>query len=450
MKQRQVVIAIEPGETRCLNTVEDAVILEVSPGDHHSPESCFLRYIVDNYETLAPQTVFVDLYSEDRIGDLSNGLAKLPTDVPFVRIGEHLRIANRDNTDGSVFTWASKSEFVAWRSGSSFAVSRDCVHSHPQNVYEETLRNVHEAHAREYLEQSWQELFVSETGTRGIVTAADSNLFRDLQFMIESLRLVDASPIVVYDLGLRHEQLLWCLAQPKVTCRPIPVLSRAMRKFVGQNRWQAWLKPAYLKDVPFDRFLWIDADCVVVSPLDDAFAEIDKGPMLMPEVAPGCGSNHEKLYTTYLPIKDPASRKVTEINNGVIGFCRHRDQELLDAWLFSVEWAIENPELRHLFRWYDQGALLWAILRTHNEHFIRGSKKWNYPANPNGTLLQHAIGNSVSVIDTIRTMHPNAGIVHWFGLLKLSISLDDEVNALFTNRSVATASQQSESKIVER
>ncbi len=286
-------------------------------------------------------------------------------------------------------------------------------------------------HGPRFLELNWHRLFSVPGRRRGVVTGADANLFRDLQFMIQSLRSVDETPLVVYDLGLRHEQLQWCLRQGNVCCRPLPPMSESLDRFVGQHRWQAWLKPTYIADAPFDQLLWVDADCVVLSPLQEVFQEIEDAPLLMPEVAVGCGANHSDLYTRHLPIRDAQRRGNAEMNNGVIGFDRHRDRELIDAWLYVVQWAVEHPELRHLIRWYDQGALLWAILRTENESHIRTCRNWNYPANPNGQLLARAVENKISLLDAIRAAHPDARIVHWFGLIKLSVALNEEINQLF-------------------
>ena len=120
------------------------------------------------------------------------------------------------------------------------------------------------------------------------------------------------------------------------------------------------------------------------------------------------------------------------MNNGVLGFDLVRDRELLDAWLFAVDWAIGHPELRHLIRWYDQGALLWAVVRTNNDKRISSSNRWNYPARPYLPLLSQAIKCELDFVEVMRRNHPGAGIIHWFGLCKLSIALDDEVNKLFS------------------
>lgn len=266
---------------------------------------------------------------------------------------------------------------------------------------------------------------------RGVVTATDANLFRDLRFLIESIRKVDSIPIWVYDLGMRHDQLNWCLRQENVVCRPVPPMQKALADYVGKHRWQAWLKPTYIDDAPLDQVLWIDADCVVLSPLDEAFGLIDQGPLLMPEVAIGCGANHKDLYRFHLPIEKIDERCATEMNNGVIGLDVRRDRDLLDAWIHAVQWAIENPGARHLMRWYDQGALLWAVLHTDNESRLQPCHRWNWPARADMPLLKIAAAEGCYLLDAIARVHPEAAIVHYFGLVKLSIALDDEVHGQF-------------------
>jgi hypothetical protein len=314
-----------------------------------------------------------------------------------------------------------------------FSCSKSDILAHPIDVYRRALAIAGTAQGPGFLELNWHRLFDHPGRRRGVVTAADAGLFDDLKFMISSLRASDETPLVVYDLGLRHDQLQWCLSQTNVTCRPLPAMSDSLAGFVGEHRWQAWLKPAYIHDAPFDQLLWLDADCVVLSPLEELFQQLEDAPVLMPEVALGCGANHSTLYAHYLPIRDPEIRGAAEMNNGVIGFDRHRDRDLIAAWLYAVQWAVEHPELRHLFRWYDQGALLWAILRTENEHHIRESHDWNYPASVTGQLVRHAVENGVSVLDAIRAGHPTARIVHWFGLIKLSVALNEEVSRLFAS-----------------
>ncbi len=442
MVDRQIVVSKTSNREDWWSKLGD--VKHLQPADKSrkcsQPASDYLGHIIDNYDSLAGQTLFVHSDAAEQCGDLVRKIESLPVDADYYRFSDHLAIEETDSTTRSIFeklfgVQTAVPGFLAYPSGCAFAVSRRRIRSNPIDVYRRAKQLVDSADNGARLAQPhWNRMFADPSPNRGIVTAADSNIFRDLQYLVQSLRSVDDHPLVVYDLGLRHYQLEWCLSQPNVVCRPLPRLSRSMANYVGQHRWQAWLKPAYIWDAPFDQILWIDADCVVLSPLGKLFDEITRSPLLMPEVAPGCGANHAALYLQHLPVDDAGRCESVEINNGVIGFDRWRDEGLINAWLYAVQWAIENPALRHLIRWYDQGSLLWAVLKTRKECHIRDDQKWNFPALPNRQLLTHAIRNGFNVVDAIRDMHPGAGVVHWFGLCKLSVAIDLEINQIFANR----------------
>ena len=437
----EVVLASDPGgappwpalETRPAPTVVTAT---------GRAEIAYLRHVCENYDRLADVTVFLPGDAVVRCPWLPDRLGGLPGDVSFHALGEELLVEDlgalpRDQ--GRLLAeicadWSLEPpDVVACRAGSMFAVERRRVLRRPRAAYRRVLeRALSHPEAAGLLERLWHLAFAAPGSRRGVVTAGDTPIFRDLQFLILSLRAFNDDPVIVYDLGLATHELQWCLDQPNVTCRPLPPLTREMARFVGSHRWQAWLKPAYLLDAPFDQILWLDADCVVLDSVAGAFSRLGEGPLLLPEVCPGSGRNHPRLYDV-LPVDSPGRQEV-EINNGVIGLDRQRDRALLDAWLYAVEWAIRNEGHRHLLRWYDQGALVWAISKTGLHAHVATDQAWNYPAKPAADVLRHAVGGRRSVLASIRDLHPEARIVHWFGLNKLSVALDREIRELFVCR----------------
>ena len=439
MSKSQTILAIQPGARNWWESIDRVVEYPISMSSNQSPESIYLRHIVDHYDELTSPVVFLHSDAPQYCRDVRERIDHVPADAAYYPLGQEIRVETTEPSHAAMLDQvlrtqpvAEAPQFATYHLGSLFSCSPSCIRARPVDVYRRALRLAeHSPQGTQFLESNWHRIFDSSALRRGVVTAADANLFRDLQFMIQSLRSVDDIPLVVYDLGLRHEQLQWCLQHNNVTCRPLPPMSDSLAAYVGQHRWQAWLKPTYIHDAPFDQLLWIDADCVILSPLDEAFQQLQDGPLLMPEVAVGCGANHADLYTTHLPIRDPQRRGKAEMNNGVIGLDRRRDRELIDAWLYVVQWAVEHPELRHLIRWYDQGALLWAILRTENDSNIRDCHNWNYPANADGHLIASASENGASIVAAIRAKHPDARIVHWFGLIKLSVALNDEITRMF-------------------
>ena len=416
--------------------VQEPTVVE-TPG---RAEIAWLRHICDRYDRMAEVTVFLHdgaIAQQPWIVDRVRSLAQ---DISFSPLGKELLaldIANLPGGQRQLFAEICADlslptpGVVACHAGSTFAVARQRIVSRPRSAYQRALKRANaNAEVADVLERLWHIAFAAPAARRGIVTAGDSAIFRDLQFLLLSLREWNDDPVVIYDLGLATHELHWCLSQPNVTCRPLPPLTKAMAKFVGSHRWQAWLKPAYIFDAPFDRLLWIDADCVVLDSLADAFAQIDNGPFLLPEVCPGGGRNHSRLYES-LPVDNSGQGREIEMNNGVIGLDLPRDRALLDAWLYAVEWAIKNEGHRHLMRWYDQGALLWAISKTQSESHIVSEQTWNYPAKPVSGFLLQAVRDRQNLLEAIKGAHPDARIVHWFGLNKLSVALDQEVRNLF-------------------
>ncbi len=415
--------------------------VDAAENDDRQAAITVLRHVVEQYSELADVTVVLPGDAGTRCPWIVDRVRSLPRRLGFQPLGTELFVepvtqwsAGDESEVLEVYraTNGLAPDILAGHVGSMFAVGREQIRRWPRAMYEQLLSATRaSADNARVLECMWELLFAgSARENQGIVTAGDQTIFRDLQFLLLSLRDHNAGPIVVYDLGLETYQLQWCLRQPNVTCRPLPPLTRVMREFVGSHRWQAWLKPAYIWDAPFDRILWLDADCVVLDSVSDAFARIDDGPFLLPEVCPGGGRNHPRLYKI-LPIDDREQRQGIEINNGVIGLDRRRDQDLLAAWLYGVEWAISNSGRRHLMRWYDQGAMLWAILKTGREGNIVSDQTWNYPAKPLTHMVRQATRNGQGILAAIREAHPEASLVHWFGMNKLSVALDNEIRNIF-------------------
>ena len=90
-----------------------------------------------------------------------------------------------------------------------------------------------------------------------------------------------------------------------------------------------------------------------------------------------------------------------------------------------------NPEKQALSAWADQGMLLWAAHKTQATSAIQQDLSWNFPSLRNARLIARAVRNGRSILDEIRSDHPNAKIVHWLGKNKLSNQLAAELQELF-------------------
>ena len=187
-----------------------------------------------------------------------------------------------------------------------------------------------------------------------------------------------------------------------------------------------WWKPLYCYASPFERFLWLDADCVVLESLNEAFDELDRGPLLVRETQEDIATNPAEFYRR-LPLQADVSLDGVTVNNGVFGLDRFRDFELLAAWAWATQWAAEQSDRERIIRFWDQGALLWTIHRLGRQSEVRADLRWNMPARRTGGLIVDALRKNCSLIDELRYRHPGASVVHWFGPRKLPPFLLDEV-----------------------
>lgn len=265
-----------------------------------------------------------------------------------------------------------------------------------------------------------------ESLSEGVVTAADAAFFLDVQLLVRSLERFSAPRIAVFDLGLHGEQRSWLREQPGVVVLDFLKATPTIETIRSWEAWQTWLKPLYLLHAPFDRALWLDADTVVISKLDEVFDSLHQTPLLVADRHGSATQNDPCLYEL-LPLPNGVEHGNWGLNAGVVGLCKLRDAELLRKWAGAVEWAASNPTQRHLLQWCDQGALIWAIYQVGIEHAVRPDVRWNYPAATSPDLVQAANVNSRTIWDELRVRFPAADVLHWYGVPKLSQLLRQEV-----------------------
>ncbi len=273
-------------------------------------------------------------------------------------------------------------------------------------------------------------IFETTPVTEGIVTAADAGFFRDLQFLVRSLATVSDYPLCVIDLGLTDDQRSWCMQRKGVILWSAPQLYEPMRRIYGQFWWQAWIKPFYLLHAPFDRMLWIDADCVVLKPLDDLFAEVREHPLFVRDATDVITENDPRLYDQ-LGLPDGAQTAGINLNSGVVGVCTVRDRDILNAWAWAAQWIAMRPNSQHLSAWADQGLLLWAVHRHAATRFIRDSLTANRPVFNEPDLLAATVNKQETLLSLLSERFPDDTIIHFLGPHKLSRQLDAQLGELF-------------------
>lgn len=401
----------------------------------------YLHHIVTNYDRLAEVTVFLQGDPHDHVPNLHDKVWSIERGVGFRDLSDHILVENacgepvqpglRVKELYEALFDAPGPDYFVCHSAACFAVSRDNILSRPRSFYEKARDLVvHRKLGPWEIERLWQYIFQAKARSQGIITAADSGFFRDLQFLVHSHLQKDQYPLAVIDLGLDQNQRDWCLDQPGVGVLAMPHIYKPVERIRSRHWWQTWLKPFYIYHVPFDRVVWMDADCVILGDLSEAFELIESQPLLVRDGTDVVTENHPLLYK-HLPLPKEARTKGVNLNAGVVGLCKIRDRTLLNAWSYGVAWAAMNPEKQALSAWADQGMLLWAVHQTGMVNAIQSELDWNFPAGQAPELIANAVNNRHSILDELCQKYPNANVAHWLGTGKLSGQLIDQLERLF-------------------
>ena len=401
----------------------------------------YLHHIIENYDKLAEITVFLQGNPCDHVPDLFEKICSLDSATRYRELSELMLVDDaigRPAQPGLPLSDFCKKLFgneppnyYCCRVGACFAVSRDLIRARSRDFYRHAMNLVlTEDRGPWSIERLWHLIFEPEPKTEGIVTAADAGFFRELQFLIRSLSAVSSTPICLIDLGLTESQRNWCLDNSNVLLWSLPVFYRPMRMIRERDWWQAWVKPYYLVQAPFDRVLWIDADCVVLKPLDAVFETLRKGPIFIRDGTDVNTENDPRLYD-HLPLPVGAITQGVNVNSGVVGVCKKRDRRILSAWAWASQWLSMHPGLQPLSSWADQGLFLWAILNSGAADEIRSSLSLNQPVMQQPGLLAGAATAGTTAMAELQKRFPDAEILHFFGPYKLSRQMDDQLQEIF-------------------
>lgn len=404
----------------------------------------YLHHIIENYDDLEDVTVFLQGNPHEHVERLFEKICSLNEGMSYLDLGDDILVEDGIGVPPQrglplarffelLFERPAPAYFSC-RAGACFAVARETIRRRPREFYERALRLVlTESLGPWSIERLWQRIFESAAGTSGILTASDSGFFRELQFLIRSIRQVEDRPVCVIDLGLTEEQRRWCVAHRGVIVWRKPKLFAPMRRIFRQHWWQAWIKPFYFLQSPFDRALWIDADCVVLRPLDEVFQKLEKQALFFRDGTSVVTENDPRLYQE-LPISPDVCTRGINVNSGVVGLDRQRDAEILDSWAWAVQWIALRPHFQKLSAWADQGLLLWALHRNGATKLIDSNLQCNRPAFEQDGLLRSAFLSGETVLSELKRRFPDDTIVHFLGLHKLSKLLDSQFEEIFCSR----------------
>lgn len=402
----------------------------------------YLRHILTHYDKLPEMIVFLQGNPHEHVPDLFEKICSLDFCTEFRDLCDDILVEDAVGEPvqpglplGAFYRrlfGEVPPEFLSCRAAACFAVSRKAILTRPRSFYESALRLVLDEPLGPWaIERLWHRIFQRGARTEGIVTAADAGYFRELQFLIRSLSKHTDSAICVIDLGLTPEQQEWCLKLPSLVLWKAPCVFLSMRKIYTWHWWQAWIKPFCLIQAPFDRMLWIDADCVVLRDLHPLFEELRRHPIFVRDGTTVRTENDPRLYN-YLLLPERGIPAGVNVNSGVVGLCRFRDAEILNAWAWGVQWIAMHGEKRQFVDWADQGLLLWSILRNNAVKYIQQSLHLNQPVFSKPTLLGDSIAAGRTLLEQISFEFPQASVAHFLGPNKLSRQLDDELQRIFS------------------
>ncbi len=243
---------------------------------------------------------------------------------------------------------------------------------------------------------------------RGVITACDASYFPGFQLLFRSLK---GFPVTLFDVGLTDAQRAWCAD------RGIPVRTIVLEMPASVRGWQAWNKPLYCEASPYERTLWLDADCVTRGPLQPIFDFVGERPFIMRhwmEEYPK--PNDARLYERF-PV---SSRFPTKrlLNAGVIGIRKSRDLSApwFRAWRGMVTSAAADTDLQKWVTFWDEGALIWALEATSSTDLVTDRPEWNRYMPPQGRggvrELMRAMQEPTEDVVQHLGFHPKVWAVH--------------------------------------
>lgn len=266
----------------------------------------------------------------------------------------------------------------------------------------------------------------SPTHDKCIVTMSDSNYYPGLESLYCSVQTFFPVPLICFDIGLTEYQKTTIAQQyPLLKVVDLPDtedVHLVMDSFQnmdpvskpGKRVWPLWLCPFLIINCPYPKVIWMDCDLVVLHHLDVLFELLETGPVFTPEnLAPARTPNNPTLYEL-LPISREFDPSSPCINAGVSGWHKERDQHILEAYCYPIIQACHNLAIREAISWHDQGALIWAIQKTGQEHRVLNNYSFNLCVK-HTPLLSNPLEWSPDVAERIRQIVTDANIVHWNG-----------------------------------
>lgn len=192
----------------------------------------------------------------------------------------------------------------------------------------------------------------------GIITSVDTNFFPIFQVFFYSIQMKAKIDMEVYDIGLTQEERVWCENQSRIQIRELD-----KEKYIiphGFPHFQNWNKPMMLLESNFERYAWIDADCILTGRLEELFG-MYKESFVVFECSKGWRPAID-LHSETDRNLIPHQTSPPVINNGVMVLDSKNDRDMLIKWKEATEelYAIMKGNINKVVCW-DQGALQWVL-----------------------------------------------------------------------------------------
>lgn len=404
-----------------------------------------LDYIVEWYDRLADMTLFLPGNAAGRIANFTERVELLDGKSAYQEVDDAVCVYAGDDGDGTTVSNAFHSvlnteppAFFAAGAANGFAVARDAIHARPRSFFQSARKRLaatpDSAWATNYL---WRELFKGprspeESASRGVITSSNEGYFEQLLFLLASLHEVGNLATGVFDLGLTSRQREKLADWPGVRVLPRPNLPAPQAAMADVQKPEAWLKPVLMTHTPFDETLWIDADCIVLRDLSPIWKRVASGPFIVMDPFQLYIRNKDELYGM-LPTP-PGCLPSLYANTGVFGFRRDRDWNLLAAWTYAFQAAVD-AKLRALVAFQDQGLFNWALYRLRMGDVIEQEPTWNHLPRRDEPILPAMYRTNKGLWDHLRDAYPDAGIIHWMGDAKLPNALSrDLLSTMWTTK----------------
>jgi len=268
----------------------------------------------------------------------------------------------------------------------------------------------------------------------GIVTACNHDYFDGLKLLVASVRYFNDTkyPIVCADMGMTNEQLFWC-EQKHVSvislanCPPYPGTH-----FDTWEKYLIWIKPFLFGY--FRYMLWLDADVVVLNPLDDVFSLIKKD-MLVIKHDPQFYNrvlNNSALYVAKNLLIPPDD--VLRVNAGVCGFDVLRQLEFITKWRDIVWECFRDANIKRCMHYQDQGCLnylLYAegLLGKISYDNLNLNKFYDFSMAyflRTKLLKLYLAGEFGEIFSHLKQQYPDTTLLHWVGPDKIWKQTDNQ------------------------